>query len=64
VRERQVVAAIAAGADSVTAIVDRVYPDLTRERRAAAAETVVAHLDKLREDERLVEKDGRVTLIR
>ena len=64
VRERQVVAAIAGGADSVTAIVNRVYPDLTRERRAAAAETVVAHLDKLREDERLVEKDGRVTLIR
>src|SRR6187401_1181839 len=62
VRERQVVAAIAAGADSVTAIVDRVYPDLTPERKAADAETVVAHLDKLREDERLVEKDGRVTL--
>jgi glyoxylase-like metal-dependent hydrolase (beta-lactamase superfamily II) len=64
VRERQVVAAIAAGADSVAAIVDRVYPDLTLERRAAAAETVVAHLDKLREEERVVETDGRVTLIR
>jgi glyoxylase-like metal-dependent hydrolase (beta-lactamase superfamily II) len=63
-RERQVVAAIAAGADSVAAIVDRVYPDLTPERRAAAAETVVAHLDKLREEERVVETDGRVTLIR
>ena len=64
VRERQVVAAIAAGADSVAAIVDRVYSDLTPERRAAAAETVVAHLDKLREEERVVETDGRVTLIR
>jgi len=64
VRERQVVAAIAAGADSVAAIVDRVYPDLTPARRAGAAETVVAHLDKLREEERVVETDGRVTLIR
>jgi glyoxylase-like metal-dependent hydrolase (beta-lactamase superfamily II) len=64
VRERQVVAAIAAGADSVAAIVDRVYSDLTPERRAAAAETVMAHLDKLREEERVVETDGRVTLIR
>jgi hypothetical protein len=36
----------------VAAIVDRVYPDLTPERRTAAAETVVAHLDKLREEER------------
>jgi len=63
-RERRVVAAIAAGADSVAAIVDRVYSDLTPERRAAAAETVVAHLDKLREEERVVETDGRVTLIR
>jgi len=41
-----------------------VYPDLTPERRAAAAETVVAHLDKLREEERVVETDGRVILIR
>ena len=39
-------------------------PDLTPERRAAAAETVVAHLDKLREEKRVVETDGRVTLIR
>ena len=64
VRERQIVGAVAAGADSVAAIVDRVYPDVTPERRAAAAETVVAHLDKLREEERVVETDGRVTLIR
>jgi hypothetical protein len=39
-------------------------PDLTPERRAAAEETVVAHLDKLQRKKRVVWTDGRVTLIR
>jgi glyoxylase-like metal-dependent hydrolase (beta-lactamase superfamily II) len=63
-RERQVLEAVADGADSVAAIVERVYPDLTFDLRFAAAETVIAHLEKLREDGRVVESSGRVMLIR
>ena len=63
-RERQVLEAVADGADSVAAIVERVYPDLTSDLRSAAAETVIAHLEKLREDGRVVDSSGRVMLIR
>jgi glyoxylase-like metal-dependent hydrolase (beta-lactamase superfamily II) len=62
-RERQIIDAIRSGADSVTAIVDRVYSDLTSGRRSVAAETVRAHLAKLREEGRIVESEGRVRLI-
>lgn len=50
-RERQVVAAMKEGARTVAEIVARVYPGLPSKLRAAAADTVEAHLVKLREDE-------------
>jgi len=43
-RERQIVAAMQAGAKTVEEIVARVYPDLSPTLRYAAAETVEAHL--------------------
>ena len=64
IRERQMVEAIRSGADSVAAIVERVYSDLTPERQSIAAETVRAHLAKLRDEGRIVESEGRVQLIR
>jgi ribonuclease/clavin/mitogillin len=46
-RERQIVSAMEEGAKTVEEIVARVYPDLSPSLRAAAAETVEAHLQKL-----------------
>jgi len=46
-RERQIVDAMAAGARTVPEIVARVYPELPESLRAAAEETVEAHLKKL-----------------
>jgi glyoxylase-like metal-dependent hydrolase (beta-lactamase superfamily II) len=63
-RERQVVAALAAGAETVAAITDRVYPDLTADLRTAAEETVHAHVTKLRDEARVDWRDGRLVLIR
>ena len=52
-REQQVLAAYQSGCTTAPAIVGRVYPDLSPSLRDAAIETVLAHLQKLREDERL-----------
>ncbi len=52
-REQQILAAIHAGARTPDEIVDRVYKGLTDALRPAAAESVAAHLIKLREDGRL-----------
>jgi glyoxylase-like metal-dependent hydrolase (beta-lactamase superfamily II) len=52
-RERQVLAAIDAGAASVAEIVARVYPGLSDGLRPVAAETVHAHVRKLVEDGRV-----------
>jgi glyoxylase-like metal-dependent hydrolase (beta-lactamase superfamily II) len=49
-RERQIVEAMAAGAKTVQEIVARVYPELPDSLRAAAEETVEAHLKKLSVD--------------
>jgi ribonuclease/clavin/mitogillin len=49
-RERQIVRAVEQGAKTVEEIVACVYPDLSPSLRAAAAETVEAHLTKLRVD--------------
>jgi glyoxylase-like metal-dependent hydrolase (beta-lactamase superfamily II) len=49
-RERQIVAAMAAGADTVQEIVASVYPELPAALRTAAEETVEAHLKKLSVD--------------
>lgn len=51
-RERQVLEALAAGCGSAEAIAARIYPDLSATLRAAACETVEAHLVKLREEGR------------
>jgi ribonuclease/clavin/mitogillin len=46
-RERQIVAAMAAGAKTVPEIVAHVYPHLPESLRSAAEQTVEAHLKKL-----------------
>jgi glyoxylase-like metal-dependent hydrolase (beta-lactamase superfamily II) len=46
-RERQIVDAMSAGAGTIQEIVARVYPGLPESLRAAAEETVEAHLKKL-----------------
>jgi glyoxylase-like metal-dependent hydrolase (beta-lactamase superfamily II) len=49
-RERQVAECLAEGLTVVADIVKRIYPDVPEGVRAAAALTVEAHLEKLRED--------------
>jgi len=52
-RERQVLEAYLGGARTPEEIVERVYDGLSEGLRKAAADSVIAHLDKLREDGRL-----------
>lgn len=52
-RERQVMAAIDGGAESVSEIVARVYPNLSGAIRLVATETVHAHLRKLVDEGRV-----------
>jgi glyoxylase-like metal-dependent hydrolase (beta-lactamase superfamily II) len=54
-RDREILAALRAGDKTVDQIVARVYGTLPTALRSAAADTVLAHLVKLREE-------GRVTL--
>jgi glyoxylase-like metal-dependent hydrolase (beta-lactamase superfamily II) len=51
-REQQVLDALTAGATEVDDIVARIYVGLSATLRAAARETIVAHLEKLREEGR------------
>ena len=51
-RERQVLDAVAAGDRTISAIVERLYPDLVEELVIRARQTVHAHLRKLAEDGR------------
>jgi glyoxylase-like metal-dependent hydrolase (beta-lactamase superfamily II) len=46
-REAQILAALARGAGTVTALVEKLYPDLAPVLRPAAAQQVVAHLQLL-----------------
>jgi glyoxylase-like metal-dependent hydrolase (beta-lactamase superfamily II) len=55
-REREIAAALRDRPLSIPAIVEVVYPALPAEVRAAAAESVLAHLVKLRDDARVVEE--------
>lgn len=48
-REREIIAALAEGCTGVADLVTRIYPDLSPSLRAAAEETVRAHLAKLGE---------------
>jgi glyoxylase-like metal-dependent hydrolase (beta-lactamase superfamily II) len=57
-REGQVLAALRAGASSVDALVQRIYTNLHPTVVGAAADSVLAHLIKLRDEGRAVEQDG------
>jgi glyoxylase-like metal-dependent hydrolase (beta-lactamase superfamily II) len=56
-REEQVIAALGDGAITPEAIVPRIYGDLLPALRAAAADSVLAHLVKLHEEGRVVRSD-------
>lgn len=62
-RERQVLAAVADGATSIDAVARRVYPDLPEATRPVAIETVHAHVNKLRDEGRLVSRHGQLQLV-
>jgi glyoxylase-like metal-dependent hydrolase (beta-lactamase superfamily II) len=62
VREREVLAALARGADTVEAIVTAVYPAITGPLRTVAIETVHAHVNKLRAERRIVDENGRLLI--
>ena len=58
-REQQVVAALAAGRDTVPAIAESIYDGLSPALLPAARENVLAHLRKLEQEARASEEDGR-----
>ena len=58
-REEQVLEALASGCETVSQIVDRIYTGLHPSVVRAAADSVLAHLIKLRDEGRVVEEDGR-----
>jgi glyoxylase-like metal-dependent hydrolase (beta-lactamase superfamily II) len=61
-REREILAAISGGADSVEAIVSTVYPNIDGPLRLVAVETAHAHLNKLRAERQVEEHHGRLRL--
>jgi glyoxylase-like metal-dependent hydrolase (beta-lactamase superfamily II) len=58
-REAQVLEALRSGATSIDAVVQRIYTNLHPTVVRAAADSVLAHLIKLRDEGRLVEQDGQ-----
>ena len=62
-REEQVVAALRDGCATHEAIAGRIYDELPASLRRPAAETVRAHLVKLRDEGRAREADGRWVLV-
>lgn len=58
-REAQVLDALRAGATSVDALVERIYSNLHSSVVRAAADSVLAHLIKLRDEGLVVEQDGQ-----
>jgi glyoxylase-like metal-dependent hydrolase (beta-lactamase superfamily II) len=58
-RERQILEALEAGRDSVQAIVETIYDGLDSKLLPAAHETVRAHLEKLKNDGRVLEDGAR-----
>jgi glyoxylase-like metal-dependent hydrolase (beta-lactamase superfamily II) len=58
-RERQVLAALGAGHDTVSSITESIYHGLGAALMPAAHETIRAHLEKLRQDGRVTEADER-----
>jgi len=62
-REDQVLAAMDAGASTVEEIVTAVYPrNLRRSLRAAAGRNVRTHLEKLRQENRVIEREATYVL--
>jgi glyoxylase-like metal-dependent hydrolase (beta-lactamase superfamily II) len=58
-REAQILAALARGAGTVTALVEKLYPDLAPVLRPAAAQQVAAHLEHLQARELVRAEGGR-----
>jgi glyoxylase-like metal-dependent hydrolase (beta-lactamase superfamily II) len=58
-RDEQILATLAAGAETPQQIAARVYPSLARSLVPAAEETVLAHLVKLAGEGRVLERGGR-----
>ena len=63
-REAQVVEALAAGAETIEAIVSRVYPEIASAIRPFASESALAHLHKLQEEARVVLEGERWRLLK
>ncbi|MGQ0848023.1 MAG: MBL fold metallo-hydrolase [Actinomycetota bacterium] len=59
-REREIIEAIKAGAGDVREIVAIVYREVARALHPLAAQTVIAHLNKLEEEGRLIHEGQRV----
>lgn len=57
-REQQVLETLAHGPSSIDGLVDAIYPALASSLRAAARETVLAHLRKLDDEARAGERGG------
>jgi glyoxylase-like metal-dependent hydrolase (beta-lactamase superfamily II) len=64
VRERQVIASVAAGRATVQAIVESIYDGLDAALGPAARQNVLAHLEKLKREGRAIEENARWTLCR
>jgi len=58
-RERQVLAALRLGCDTIGAIVARLYADVDPRLHGAAAGSIRAHLDKLQSERRVVQRGDR-----
>lgn len=63
-REQQVLHSLTSGATSAAAIRERIYPDLDPRLCGAAEIQINAHLDKLRDEGRVVERGGEYKVIR
>jgi glyoxylase-like metal-dependent hydrolase (beta-lactamase superfamily II) len=61
-RERQVLAAIAAGRDTIPTMVARMYADVDKRLHPAASRSVLAHLIKLEREGRVTEEGGQYRL--
>jgi len=63
-REAQVIEALAAGCGDISQIVGCIYTGLDPSVERAAADSVLAHLIKLRDEGRAIESDGRWAVVR
>jgi glyoxylase-like metal-dependent hydrolase (beta-lactamase superfamily II) len=61
-RERQVIASVAAGRDTVQTIVESIYDGLDPALGPAARQNVLAHLEKLKREGRAIVENARWAL--